>query len=224
MVIYSQKDPVWAEQTFSPAHLKMKDFGCTITCVAQALTIAGWVITPGDLANRLDDINGFTDDGLLIWGKVSQLFPSFQFGGSGFNFIQGFFGKYAHWILSVDSTGEVYEPYYGQDGEPTNFRRTGVIRTAAIAVNNPPTPELEPTPAPTPEPEVVPETTPEQSPVSEVSHTVVSGENLTLICQTFYTGLNSHDAYVRALKVADYNDIKDPNLIYPGQVIKLPIF
>lgn len=48
------------------------------------------------------------------------------------------------------------------------------------------------------------------------SYTVVKGDSLWAICQQFY-GDGS-----LAYKLATANDIKNPNLIYPGQVLSLP--
>lgn len=70
------------------------------------------------------------------------------------------------------------------------------------------TPEPEPTPTPTP--------------VSYDSYTVVRGDTLGEIARKmgWYTGpkMFGDDGYAQAL--ADYNNIKNRGLIYPGQVIK----
>lgn len=48
------------------------------------------------------------------------------------------------------------------------------------------------------------------------TYTVKSGDTLGVICRKFY---GSSSLYK---KLADYNGIKNPNLIYPGQILKLP--
>ena len=48
------------------------------------------------------------------------------------------------------------------------------------------------------------------------SYTVVSGDSLWSICRKFYG-----DGFL-AYKLATANDIKNPNLIFPGQVLTLP--
>lgn len=72
------------------------------------------------------------------------------------------------------------------------------------------TPEPKPTPTPTP------------TPVSYDSYTVVRGDTLGEIARKmgWYTGpkMFGDDGYAQAL--ADYNNIKNRGLIYPGQVIK----
>lgn len=50
----------------------------------------------------------------------------------------------------------------------------------------------------------------------EQQYTVVSGDTLSAICRKFYGDANLYN------KVASYNSITNPHLIYPGQVLKLP--
>lgn len=67
-----------------------------------------------------------------------------------------------------------------------------------------------------------PKPTPTPAPVSQDSYTVVSGDTLGEIARKmgWYTGpkMFGDDGYAQAL--ADYNNIKNRGLIYPGQVIK----
>ncbi len=70
-----------------------------------------------------------------------------------------------------------------------------------------PTPTPEPTPEPTPQPVPTPEPMPE--PVIK-KHIVVSGDTLWKIGKNFGTTWQ---------KLAEFNSLKNPNLIFPGQVI-----
>lgn len=67
-----------------------------------------------------------------------------------------------------------------------------------------------------------PKPTPTPAPVSQDSYTVVRGDTLGEIARKmgWYTGpkMFGDDGYAQAL--ADYNNIKNRGLIYPGQVIK----
>ena len=67
-----------------------------------------------------------------------------------------------------------------------------------------------------------PKPTPTPTPVSQDSYTVVRGDTLGEIARKmgWYTGpkMFGDDGYAQAL--ADYNNIKNRGLIYPGQVIK----
>jgi hypothetical protein len=83
-----------------------------------------------------------------------------------------------------------------------------------------PAPAVEPTPAPEPAPAPAPET-PAEPAIFE--YTVVQDDNLTNICHDHY-GLDkaNGDAYRKALEIAKYNNIENPDLIFPGQKILLP--
>ena len=47
-----------------------------------------------------------------------------------------------------------------------------------------------------------------------ILYTVKNGDNLTKIAKRYYTTVN---------KLVRLNDITNPNLIYPGQIIKIPL-
>lgn len=94
-----------------------------------------------------------------------------------------------------------------------------IIATVPAEVEEPaPTPEPEPTPEPTteptPEPEPITEPAPEPVPEPEVRKYVVeSGDVLWKIARQFDTTWE---------KLAEFNSIKNPHLIFPGQVILVP--
>lgn len=221
--MYSQRDGAWKDKVLGESGLRCESFGCTATDVAQALKLAGYDVDPGSFIDKMNSIGGFTDKnykygaGLLIWAKVEEAYPQFHFGGDGYRFIKGSWGKYQHWIL--EHNGVKYDPFYGTESAPQGFVEIDGSRTASID----PAPQPEPAPAPqpaeqTPQPSPAPEQAPE-----EFQYTVVKGDNLTNICASHY-GLDkaNGDAYRKALEIAKHNGIEDPNLIYPGQVIKLP--
>lgn len=216
MEIYSQKDPRWSSKKMGASGYTMGEKGCLVTAVAQALTHAGHNVTPGVLADHLNNIpldprgnGGFTKDGLLIWSQVQWLYPVFTYGQPGYKFVRGSLkgSNFSHWVLETPG-GEVFEPYHGKAGEAKFNREVpAVYRQASIKAAVAPAPAPKPTPAPKPK---------------EVSHKVKSGETLTKICMDFYK-LNAGNGYKKALEVAKYNGIKDANKISVGQVIKLPV-
>ena len=59
-------------------------------------------------------------------------------------------------------------------------------------------------------------TTIETSPKSSGSYTVVSGDTLWAIAKKYYSDGSKFP------KIAEANKLKNPNLIYPGQVLKIP--
>lgn len=86
----------------------------------------------------------------------------------------------------------------------------GRITEGVKAVSPTPAPTPEPTPAPTPEPE--PSTEPKPVPAPAI-YIVKSGDTLWAIAK-------KHGTTWQVLR--DLNKLKNPNLIYPGQKIKLP--
>ena len=56
------------------------------------------------------------------------------------------------------------------------------------------------------------------SPDSEITHKVISGDTLSMLCRRYYGSGTA--AYYNAL--AKYNSIKNPHLIYVGQTIRIP--
>ena len=74
-------------------------------------------------------------------------------------------------------------------------------------------PEVEPEPEPEPTPEPEPEPEPEPTPEPEVKkYVVVAGDVLWRIAKKFGTTWQ---------KLAEYNSLKNPHLIFPGQKILL---
>lgn len=147
MTPYRQGDHDWADKQLAPSDWRMSNAGCTVTCVAQALTLAGYGGTPGTLVDALSSNGGFTDSsysrgaGLLYWGAVQRLYPEFRFGdatGPVYTFIEGTFGRSSHWVLRGPD-GTLYDPWGGTNEFPAGFHPTGYTRFASISklVNEP---------------------------------------------------------------------------------------
>lgn len=128
--------------------------------------------------------------------------------------------KYDWWIAKW-STSEPSGINYGlwQFGGETNFIRSnkiaGVVTDQDYAVKDYPTiiksaklngfsTEVKPEPIPTPAP---------QPQVSEQTYTIVKGDTLSSIGKKFGVDYKT---------IASYNNISNPNVIYIGQVIKIP--
>lgn len=63
-----QTDPRWENVTIGNTNFKLKNKGCTITCVSMASDYFGDFKTPDWLAKNLD----FTDRGLIIWKSIGE--------------------------------------------------------------------------------------------------------------------------------------------------------
>ena len=211
--MYAQIDPTWANQYLGGSGLQMRNYGCLVTAVAEALTIAGHSITPGQLCDNLNEVRGFLPDGRLIWAKVTEVYPEFHFRNSQnaeteipLIFEQGVMGKYLHWVLII--RGKIIDPYEGKEGRPPNYYKTGVKRTCSITKTGQPAQEA-PVSAPMPVP--IP-----QSVLR--GYTVVKGDSLSKIALKFY----GNSRRWTQIQEANKNTIKNPNLIYPGQMIIIP--
>jgi hypothetical protein len=226
MEIFSQKDPRWGEKELGSSGLKMKNFGCLVTAIAQSLYNAGWDVNPGSLVDGLNSVGGFDSEGLLNWYKVQEVYSAFHFNGEGTvpvptvkaTFVKGSWGVYKHWVLDMNG---LFEPYYGKNTLPTTYTELSRSRFAFIDIKEVIETPVEVVPAPQPE-AVIPQPEILTQPQIFV-YTVKSGDNLTNICRDHY-GLDkaSGEAYRKALEIARYNNISDPNLIHPLQEILLP--
>lgn len=76
--IYSQRDWrwYWKRVGFGSGHFG--NVGCTVTALTSLLFVAGYDLTPPQVAERLRAVNGFIGD-LLYWAKVEKAFPKIKF-------------------------------------------------------------------------------------------------------------------------------------------------
>lgn len=120
--------------------LSVRGWGCVAMDCVQSLNAAGWEVTPEEFIKRMNDMGGFTRDGLLIWAVAEKAYPQFHYLGTqpvdrpddqyAVNFVQGVWGRFLHWI--AQSGDNVYDPYYGVSAIPSGFRKTGQVRYISI--------------------------------------------------------------------------------------------
>ena len=65
----NQRDPKWGNIKLGNSDTYIKDYGCTITCIAM---IVG--TTPNIVNDRLKAVGGFSGN-LVIWAKIADAFP-----------------------------------------------------------------------------------------------------------------------------------------------------
>ena len=70
---YLQNDPQWGNDRIGGSDETMGRVGCTVCCVAMSLTNHGYSIDPKRLNEDLKKNKGYTKQGWLIWGKVSDI-------------------------------------------------------------------------------------------------------------------------------------------------------
>lgn len=73
MQILNQRDPSWGGIKLGFSDTYIKDYGCTITCIAM---IVG--VTPNIVNDRMKAVNGFASGNLVIWAKIEEAFPGIK--------------------------------------------------------------------------------------------------------------------------------------------------
>jgi hypothetical protein len=74
--IYSQRDWRWSWRKVNVS--TFGKVGCTVTALTGLLFVAGYDLTPPQVAEKLRAVNGFIGD-LLIWSRVEKAFPKVHF-------------------------------------------------------------------------------------------------------------------------------------------------
>lgn len=72
MTRLSQRDLRWGGMYQGFSNLYIRDYGCTITCLAMIIGT-----TPDVVNQRLKAVNGFLG-ALVIWGKIEEAFPGIK--------------------------------------------------------------------------------------------------------------------------------------------------
>ena len=73
--ILSQQDQRWKDNFIGISNLRIKDYGCTCTSLAEANNKFGAECTPADVAAHVD---WFTPEGLVLWPKLAMQFADFE--------------------------------------------------------------------------------------------------------------------------------------------------
>lgn len=76
--VYSQKDWRWYWKKVGFGRGHFGNVGCTVTALTSLLFVAGYDLTPPQVAERLRGVKGFIGD-LLYWAKVEKAFPKVKF-------------------------------------------------------------------------------------------------------------------------------------------------
>jgi hypothetical protein len=82
--IYSQRDIRWTWRKVGFGKGRFGTIGCTVTALTGLLFVAGYDLTPPQVAEKLRAVNGFaTINGkgtdLIIWAKIEKAFPRVKF-------------------------------------------------------------------------------------------------------------------------------------------------
>lgn len=140
--MYSQQSDPWGPTRLGVSQWTMRDSGCLVTCVANALLLAGYGFTPGNVVDSFNAHGTFTDDsyvvsgvpkpGLLYFGKVGNSYAMFHPGSGPYQFREVKWGANFHWVLEYQ--GVFYDPWDSSTHftMPSNYLPTGQVLLASI--------------------------------------------------------------------------------------------
>ena len=132
---YSQQNPAWASVAIRGSSYSVGQYGCLLTAFATALNLAGWPVTPFEVATR-----SIFDAGLFDWYKAANSYPQATFSPDASRqyklvrvtgtFPSGYVGE--HWLLLADGT--YYDPLNGSSFQslPSNYAPSGFVRSYDI--------------------------------------------------------------------------------------------
>lgn len=72
-VYFSQKDPRWADDRLGKTSDTMGSDGCLVSAAAMVLGNLGFDTDPGDLNKRFTEVDGYTNQGWLIWSAIEKV-------------------------------------------------------------------------------------------------------------------------------------------------------
>lgn len=118
----------------------MASEGCYITAIANILTASGHDTTPLQVLQALEYNGGIDPNGLVKHANVTQAFPQFVYGGSGYGLVCGLWktthGVFTHFIAQMHD-GSYVDSYTGHPGLPAGYSIKS-IQTIGITGNVPP--------------------------------------------------------------------------------------
>lgn len=158
MLNNGQRDPKWANIKLGTSNVTIGGYGCTISVIGN---IVG--ATPDVVNQKLKGVDGFANQNLVIWGKISQAFPDFvvtrKFGYNNADVLSkvpyvicevsaAAIGspRTSHWIQYLGG-GKCADPWTGRIRPTTDF---GIPTGYAIIYPKNPTPNPDPVPNPEP--------------------------------------------------------------------------
>ncbi len=70
--LYKQWDPGWADDEIGGSGEKLRNVGCTVSCVAMLFSYYGITVTPKEMNDYLKRNRGYTRRGWLKWQKCAE--------------------------------------------------------------------------------------------------------------------------------------------------------
>ena len=137
-MIYSQNDKAWRDIKLGRSSVSIGNFGCVITSLSNLMAYYGEKHNPLVVNSKLKTVNGFLKGNLLIWAKIKEAFPNFEWKWRGYKYENGVVDEnlpclvevkapspyMKHWVLKIDKE-RVYDPYRGTDEPFSKYTPTG---------------------------------------------------------------------------------------------------
>lgn len=134
MESYSQRNPKWGNKRMAPSQLKLKDFGCTTTCIADLSTYFGDNLNPAQTCDKVK----YNNLGFILWASCKFNTFSFWFREFGKNevniknaladpnlavILQTLNGR--HWVVATgwDAVNKIFKIADPIDGARTTMKR-----------------------------------------------------------------------------------------------------
>lgn len=74
-----QNDSRWSEDLLGNSRYSMGGYGCLVSVLATSITDLGYKINAGDLNRKFSEYGIFTNQGEVIWYKISEVFPDVRY-------------------------------------------------------------------------------------------------------------------------------------------------
>ena len=74
-MMYSQRDPKWANNKLGTSNHTIGQSGCVITSICNLLLKHGYEITPDEANERIKNAGGYANGNLIIWSKLKDALP-----------------------------------------------------------------------------------------------------------------------------------------------------
>jgi len=126
--VYSQRDIRWSWQKFGFGGGRFYSYGCTVTALTSLLFVAGYDLTPPQVAEKLRAKKTFSGD-LLIWSRIQLAFPKVKFIWRGYKYenakvkemiekktpvlVEVLLSGHRHWVLFIGDQ-KMIDPWTGR--------------------------------------------------------------------------------------------------------------
>lgn len=137
--VYSQRDWRWFWKRVGFGSGYFGTVGCTVTALTSLLFVAGYDLTPPEVAERLRKAKAFTGD-LILWSRIQIAFPKVKFVFRGYGYknapvkemieketpvlVEVLLSGHRHWVLFLGDM-KMIDPWTGKVVSTSKYPLTG---------------------------------------------------------------------------------------------------